>query len=353
MPPSWPFWETKEAEPPIDQAEPSQFEEWLLEVAEENLDRVAIEWSQRDRDLHAACSRAVENYMSAQGLLERASDVQKKAIEEYEVARERYRTFPHPQMSGLFFWLMFAVMTFAEFAFNILVFSVFGQSQTHTLLMAAGLMIAIPWLSHFIGEGLRVERKSPVTIALMIVSALSIIILLVVIAVLREKFFEASKVAEALGLQWDSRNILFTFFIVNIALFVAMVILSYQVTPRDPEGYKRAKRDFEEANKRLQREAGDLKDAARMLAAARENMNAAHYTRFHEWEKYRYLAEEERDIWVRMIKSYRYANMSARKDKTRPASFSLDPEGRIQMPGVLTELRCEGCAYSMLRGDQG
>ncbi|MGQ9571154.1 MAG: hypothetical protein ACUVUQ_10030 [Thermodesulfovibrionales bacterium] len=99
----------------------------------------------------------------------------------------------------------------AEVVFNGLVFAVFGQSQLHTIIMAIGIMVAIPWLSDIIGKKLRMENKSKTTITLTIVATLVVFIGFLRIAILREKFFEANKVVEALGLKWDAESITLTF----------------------------------------------------------------------------------------------------------------------------------------------
>jgi hypothetical protein len=51
MPPSWPFWETKEPDPPVNQKEPSQYESKLISIAHENLERIGSQWSDEDEKL--------------------------------------------------------------------------------------------------------------------------------------------------------------------------------------------------------------------------------------------------------------------------------------------------------------
>jgi len=70
------------------------------------------------------------------------------------------------------------------------------------------------------------------------------------------------------------------------------------------------------------------------LAEAEERFNKAHSEREHTFERYKHKAEAERDSWVSYIRTYRHANMSARKDKTLPESFKVDPETLIKIPAV-------------------
>ncbi|MBE0427710.1 MAG: hypothetical protein IBX72_13840 [Nitrospirae bacterium] len=335
----------KQSDPPNDQEEPTEFEKELLRGANENLSRISQKWSDIDKKLYKNCRDAEDKYKRAKSAVDRESGEHKVALENYETTKADFYKQPMTHMSKTLFWLLFVIITGAEFAFNALVFNVFGQSQIHTYLMAAGVIVGIPVFSDFIGRKLRMENKSKTTLGMMIGVALITVIGLAVIAILREKFFEAYKIVDALGIRWSANNIVFTFFIVNICLFGAIVVIAYEAGNKNPSEYKRAKRELEEAERKLEEEAGDLKEAAEELANARIEFNKAHSERIHEFEKIKYKAEEERDIWIGLVQLYRSSNMAARKEKTKPLSFYRDLEGLILIPESLQKLDCNSCCY--------
>jgi len=345
VPPKWPFWEKKEPDPLLDQEEPTEFEKELLGGANENLSRILQGWSDIDKKLHKNCQDAEDKYRMAKAAVEKESSEHKKAIENYETAKAHFYNQPMPHLSNTLFWTLLLIITVAEMAFNALVFNVFGQSQSHTFIMAIGVMAAIPWLSDFIGKKLRMKNRSGTTIGMMIGAALVVLAGLIVIAVLREKFFEANKIVEALGIRWDMNSIILVFFIVNILLFAAIVVLAYEAGHKDPLKYKQAKRAFEDGAKKLKEEAADLEEAAEELANARIEFNKAHSERVHEFEKIKYKAEEERDIWIGLVQLYRSSNMVARRVKIKPKSFNKDLEGLIVIPNPLQKLDCNNCCY--------
>jgi hypothetical protein len=343
--PFFPFRKSKEADPPIDQSDPAEFEKELLSGADENLSRISQRWSDIDKKLHENCRNAEDRYKSAKATVDRESSEHKEAMTNYETAKVHFYNQPMPHMSKTLFWILFVIITGAEFAFNALVFSIFGQSQIHTYIMAAGVIVGIPVFSDFIGRKLRMENKSKTTVGMMIGVALITVVGLAVIAVLREKFFEAYKVVEALGIRWDTNSIVFTFFIVNICLFGAIVVIAYEAGYKNPSEYKNAKRAFDEARKKLKEEAGDYEEAAEGLANAKIEFNKAHSERAHEFEKIKYKAEEERDIWMGAVQLYRSSNMAVRRDKTKPKSFHRDLEELIVIPESLQKFDCNNCCY--------
>lgn len=345
FPPKWPFQETKQPDPPIAQEEPAEFEKELLRVANENLSRILHKWHDIDGKLTKNCVNAEDRYKAAKAGTEKEGGEHKEAINNYKSAKEIFYALPLPNIPAKLFWVVFVIITVAEIAFNALVFDVFGQSKIHTYIMAIGLMIAIPWLSDFIGKKLRVEKKSQTTIVLMIGTGLVVFAGLGVIAILREKFFEANKIVEALGIRWDTNSIILTFFVVNIVLFVSVIVLAYEAGHKNPSEYRRLKRNYDKAKKILRSDAKNYEDAAEELANTKIEFNKAHTEREHEYEKIRAKANEERDGWMSLLQIYRAANMEARKDKTKPKSFNTDPEELVKLPDEFQKLDCGSCCY--------
>jgi hypothetical protein len=80
-------------------------------------------------------------------------------LKEYERVSKDYdahtkkieRSEPNVELSrGKYYVLMF-LFVFAEIPMNTLAFSVFGESQIFTWIMAVGVAVAIPWIAHAVG----------------------------------------------------------------------------------------------------------------------------------------------------------------------------------------------------------
>ncbi|MEW6419500.1 MAG: hypothetical protein AB1480_15530 [Nitrospirota bacterium] len=299
--------------------------------------------------LQKNCEHAEINYKNAKLEGARVNKDIQDILERYEIAKKTLNNLPHPHISSTLFLIIFLIITIAEIAFNGLVFRVFGQSQLHTLIMAIGIMVALPWLSDFIGRKLRMENKSNTTIMLMIIATVVVFSGLLVIAILREKFFEANKIIEALGIQWDANSIVITFLIVNIVLFASIVILSYEAGHKNPSAFKSAKKELDEAERVLKEKTGDIDESAKKLINAKLAFSTAHSERIHKFEDIQYKAEEEKDGWAGYVRVYRASNMDARADKTLPKSFKRDPEELIKIPDVLKQLDCSKCCYAEVK----
>ncbi len=344
--PFWPFRKPKQSDPPIDQKEPTEYEKELVKCADENLNRILQNWSESEKRLHKNCLNAEDKYKHIDADVGRDREDHKDAVKEYEDAKATFYNQPLPAITATVFLILFCIITTAEASFNALVFAVFGQDQFHTYIMAIGVMFAIPWLSHFVGGKLRMEQKSNTTIGLMIVAAVVTFSGILVVAIAREKFFEANKIVETLGIKWDTNNIVLTFLVVNIVLFIAIVILSYEAGHKKPSEFKQARRGYEDAAKKLKQERGEIDQSVEALAEAKAVFNKAHTERTKEFEKVKYQAEEEKDKWAGLVQTYRAANMEARRDKAKPESFNTDLETQIKIPDILVKLECGNCCFN-------
>ena len=350
--PGWPLWERKEPTPALDQQEPSEYEKQLLEDAEQNISRLLQEWHQKDKELHKRCANAEDNYKNIKESVNKENQEHIDAIKNYEKAREEYNSLPKPHWTGWQYWIPLILITSGEMLFNGLVFLIFGQSRFHTYIMALGLIVAIPVVTHFIGRSLRMEKKTPIREKMVIGAGVIFIAGLVILAVLRETFFEVNKIAETLGLQWSPNKFVLSFFIINLLFFTALLILAYESGPLDPEEHARLKDVLKEAKERLKNEAGDAQEAINAFIKAKEEFNKAHFERIHEFEIIKAKAEEERDIWISYIQAYRAANMKARRDGRKPKSFNRDLEELIKIPKELQTLDCGRCCYEKERGEE-
>jgi hypothetical protein len=343
--PYFPFRRAKDPDPPIDQEEPTEYEKDMLRGANENLSRILHEWHEIDERLTKNCANAEDIYKSAKNAVDKESGEHKEAIENFQRAKEQFYALSMPAISAKLFWFLFIIIGISEFIFNGVVFLVLGQSKIETYLMVAGVVLALLWTAEILGRKLRIEKKSSLDIAIITALGLAGVGIFTVIAMLRGKFFEATRVAEAMGIQWDINSITLIFFIINLGLYVFMAVLGYEAGHKNPSEYRRLKRNFDEATRTLRNEAGDFEEAAEKLANAKIEFNKAHAEREHEFEKFKAEAEKERDIWMWLIQVYRSSNMEARRNKTKPISFKNDPEELVKIPGEFQKLDCGSCCY--------
>jgi len=330
IPPSWPFWETKEPDPPIGQTQPSQYESKLISIAHENLERISGEWSREDEGL---ASEYFNSKAEKEGLIARhQKEIQehKDTMKKYEPARQKLSEFAPRWIPGIVYWPIYIAIVAGEGLFNYFVFQIFGQDKVETYVMALAIVLIIPICSHLIGHYLKIKEKSSTDKFMISACSFVVFVLLVVLAILRETFFEASD--QALPI----RPITITLILIgiNLAIFVGLTFLSYSESRTDPEGYRKAKRALKEVEEDLRKEGGDVERIFKELERAEERFNRAYSKRKSMFERYQHRAEEERDTWVTYIREYRHGNMNARKDKTLPESFKTDPETLIKIPAI-------------------
>lgn len=341
MPPSWPFWETKEPDPPVNQKEPSQYEATLISISHENLERTCKAWSEEDHKL-------TENYCNAKRQRDALKSLQEDETEEHEdalisleKARLEFSKYPPTRWPLIIYCSILCGIVIGESFINYLVFQLFGQTETETLLMAAATIIVIVLASELIGYNLKKEKKSGMDKIWIVAGMMSTFALLIAIAILRETFFEKARSAGILDINISPAGLTAIFIIINIAFFIGLTYLSYTESRRNPGEYRKARQAYEDALKKVDEAGEDNKKYGKELAKAEELFIKAFSAREHAFEEYKHTAEEERDKWVGCIRTYRHADMSARKDKTLPESFRIDPETLIKIPAVFEKLEWE------------
>ena len=330
VPPSWPFWESKEPDPPLNQPQPSQYESKLISIAHENLERISGEWSREDEGLTSEYCNAKTEKEGLVAKNQKEIKEHEKAVEKYDTARKNLSEFAPRWIPALVYWLIYIAIVAGEGLFNYFVFQIFGQEKLETYVMALAIVLIIPICSHLIGHYLKIKEKSPTDKFLISSCSFAVLVLLVVLAILRETFFEASDYT----LPIKPVTVTMILIGINLAIFVGLTFLSYSESRADPEGYRKAKRAFQEVEEDLRKEGGDVERIFMELEEAEARFNRAHSKREHTFERYKHRAEEERDTWVTYIREYRHGNMHSRKDKPLPESFKTDPESLIMIPAV-------------------
>ncbi|MDI6794534.1 MAG: hypothetical protein QME81_16980, partial [bacterium] len=291
----WPFWEFPPQIPSIDQNELTEYEEKLIGLAQENLSRITQEWAEEDKALYQSCRDAEDRYKRTEENKKKEVPEHKEASDRYEEAKEEFNKQPMPHISSAFGLFLIGIITVGECFFNALVFNIFGQSQIHTWIMAFGVMIAIPWCARFTGKTLRLKDKSATDIIIMVIGVSAVIAVLAVIALLREKFLEAMKVSETMGIELEPSSMGLSFFVINLLFFVAMFTIEYEKAHKDPEAYKKAKKALKEAKKGVKKEGGEAKASVRGFEEAQREFNEAHSSRTHKFEEIKLSAASGRN----------------------------------------------------------
>ncbi len=334
MPPTWPFWETKDSDPPINQKEHSQYEAKLISVAHENLERIGNEWSKEDEKLTTEYCNAKNKKEDLESQIAQEGEEHKDAIIQYEKAKKAFYDFPPRRIPLWIYWLIFIAISIGEGFFNYFVFQMFGEENWKTYSMAIAIILLIPLASEILGHSIKKETKTNIDKFWIAVSLTVVIILLACLAILREAFFEALQVK----IPMNPPTLALILIAFNLAIFVVLTYLSYAEARKNPEDYRKAAKAYEEALKTVKEKGEDVEEVAEELVEIEERFNRAHSAREHTFEGHKHKAEGERDSWVSYIRTYRHANMSVRKDKTLPESFKIDPETLIKIPDVFENL---------------
>ncbi len=361
----WPFIKRDRTPTPrIDETDPTtEFEDELIKAAEANLNDISEEWNKEDKDLLMRCKNAEDRYKNADKKMKKeiaeyeGDEKIKGAIKEYEDAKKQFYGIPMPFIQPTVGLFLITIITAGECFFNAIVFNIFGQSQIHTWIMALGVMISIPVFASFMGAKSRLQNKSYSDMIIMIISGVIIMAGLAVIALLREQFLEATKLQETIGITLSSSTMGLSFYIINLLLFAAIFIIEYERAHKDPENYNKVKKILREAEKKLEKEAKEVRESIHEFEDAQREFNELHSLRTSKFQEIKDKAIGEKLRWIRLIQVYREANMAARvRDRTKPKVFEgeFDEDKYIKIPADLQgELNyCDKCLYlKLLTGD--
>jgi hypothetical protein len=335
LPPSWPLWESKEPDPPITQKEPSQYESNLISITNQGLERLGEEWCKEDEKLKPEYCNAKDEKERLEEKIREETEQHKTAILTFESAKKKFEEFPPRWISQWLYWTIVLAIVTAEGLFNYFVFQMFGQEEWETYLMAGGVILVMPLASELLGHSLKKKERSLTDNVLMGLAIVVVIALLACLGILRETFFEASRSAT---IPMSPTTLAIILIVFNLAIFVVLTYLSYLESRADPEGYRKACRAYKGAKEALRKEGGDVDRVAGELAKAEDRLNKAVSARELTFGRYTQKAEIERDVGVSYIRNYRHANMEARKDRTLPESFRVDPETLVAIPSILHDI---------------
>jgi hypothetical protein len=345
-PPTPPFQESKDPTPPQNQQGPAAFEVVLKDAAEADMQQLATQWMKEDGKLKGPYCTARAEYARAYDELTREDKETKEAADAFAQAKRSLFDLgvPHLSPSWALFWLL--IIGVSELPLNGLVFQIFGDDLRLTLLLALGLGVSIPITAHFFGRSLRHEHKTTTDVWLLLVTPLVMFLVLLGVAVARSRFFEGLE-ALRVELPMTPGLAVFVFLIINVGLFFAAAVLSYEAAHPDRKSYNTLRLKVRDAQRTLERETKEHREAALRYERAERALERARATREKRFEQLREHARHEKEYCDVLIGAYRIANVEARRDGRKPECFCSDPL-EAKLPEIFGRLdtKCEESGHT-------
>lgn len=332
----WPFFrKQKPAEPKIDQTMPAQFEKEIVKAGESHVAKTANAWKKLDITLKPRYCQARQALLAARESVQKERSEAEAAMAGFETAEQSFRELEMPSLDPRWrlFWLI--IIGVAEFPLNGLVFSIFGAGRIETYIMASAMCLLIPLAAHFFGQALRQENKTSADKGFLLIVPPILLGVLAAVAFLRAKFFEAGQTQELMGITLSPQLATILFLIINVALFLIAIVISYEGSHPNQRQYNTRERRMKEALKRLKKESSEAEAAARKLAEADRAYHKERQHRHTNHEQLRQDAEITKETAEWLVTVYRDANIGARHEipecfKQAPMAVSL-PEPLLNL----------------------
>ncbi|MBP6047767.1 MAG: hypothetical protein KA530_11890 [Ferruginibacter sp.] len=336
---TWQFWpfikNNKMAYPIIDQAEPAQYEDELLRLADSEIAEIAEVWKGKDRLLKA-------NYCDILSQRERAFERFEK--EEKEVAPEEANlrkideemmNFPEP---GIQHWIavIFHFIIFAsEIFFNAIVFNSFGFEHNDTIVVAGGLGLGFTLCAYSLGKLLKKDNKSKSDVLWIYVIPVIVLLALISVSVLRGSYLKDVEKITHVHFSMSPFLASILFFFLNILLFGAGALISYASFSKDEGLRQTLKKRYRHAIKRLKKEKKEAKKAAEEFEEIDKKYMKAKHFRQKEFERLYTQAKTTKEIAEFLVSVYRVANMEKRADSIKPNCFKIPPRDIVLPEDIL------------------
>lgn len=325
----WVFWPFKKEEhdvrPPLDQIEHAPLEKELFKVGQAELRTLSEDWENLDKTLMGKYRLAKSNYIEAQKSKEKETAEAKTEKESFEKISKEYYELGRPAISSTWTLLWLFFFGAAEFPLNSIVFQTMGENFWLTMIMTAGLCVAIPWAAHFFGKTIKQEEKTKSDKILIIVTPVIILALLAGIAIIRTVYFEAVQSSfKWLHLNISSTTLAVLFIAINLTIFFVSVLVAYQGSHKKHDFYKNMSRRYKNALKLLKKETSEAEISAANFAKAIDAYHAIKASREGYHKSY---TERAKFIICKIgyyMEVYRRHNLSARKSAGTPECFKID-----------------------------
>lgn len=284
----------------------------------------------------------------------------KHAIDDYEEAEQAFKAIyaRHNRMpvSYLPHWayLILAVLIgIGEVPLNALVFNIFGENQVMTWVMSLIIGMTVPLSAHFVGIKVREHgggfswpnaAKALVVFAVMAGA-------LFALALMRQDYL--GLVGKDIGLSERVIASSFLFYWLNIAVFVAAILISYLAHDSVP-GFARCREEKEASQKALRKaqdeqskrlEAIEQRRSQRMREAMERKMEAAKQVDLlsGEYDSRLKAGQQQEAQWLhrlgQAVASYRGENLRNRRDKATPKCFSNNIGFPLRLAGLPEKTR--------------
>ena len=245
--------------------------------------------------------------------------------------------------SSILYFLLLLGIGLAEVPLNLQIFQKFGEAYFITMIMASSLAIAIPVLAHFTGVFIKQRKEKREYTYFAIVRVVDFAIFNFGVSI-----FRTAVLAEAMGQDANNLNVVI-FTCLNLILFIIGVLAAYfrhdesYELEHAYEDYLKAKKDFNKENTRLNtvktalaaeknqvlKTVHDAFETGKSELNNKKNSLIAKHSEYIQ--KYDELLnsftalEEIIDAGYHIaIGKYRSANLSQRKDRRSPESWSKE-----------------------------
>lgn len=314
--------DAKKGRPLLNQTEFPQYIKKLLDVAEEEISRLAQDWEEKDKKLKASfCNSKFEVENTKRKLQETKKAYNENKIR-YEQARNKLEQLEHIS-SKTICWIVIIILMGMEFPFTSIIFNLFGEARFLTYIMAASVCIAIPLIAHFVGVFL---KKGFQKHKYWIVGLFAIILLsLIGISYWRAEYLQISEIQNILHLKLSSSMAIFTFLMASIIIFVVAMLLSHSAHPRDPVTYRNIKWRFAEAFNNLKKSGASLRDIEVEYQRAVNKLELITSLREQSFDKQIDKIPEIRNRCETHIRAYTKINLRCRLKNEYPECLKRKP----------------------------
>lgn len=337
----WPFKKQKHREPKENQDIPAQYEKELLQLGAHEVSEIAEQWQEMDKKLKPQYCKALAARNHAEQIYKKEAGEEKVAANEYEAARKKYEELSPPALSPGWKWFWLTVLGLGEFPINAMIFQILGQGQTETYLFSGVMCLAIPLSAHFLGHGLRQDRRDRRDVILMVLGPLIMLGLLTVVALMRAKYFETVDTHRILGITITPTEGTIFFFVINLMIYFVALIISYHGSHPNHKRYTEVMKRYKDARDRLTKESGEARAAGEELKQADHVYQEIRQLRQKTHDRFAERAKTIQEQAEFLASAYRAANLAVRPDV--PQCFKNNPH-EIPLPASLTQLdwECEG-----------
>jgi hypothetical protein len=215
------------------------------------------------------------------------------------------RSEPHVELSrGKYYVLMF-LFVLGEVPMNSLAFSVFGESQIFTWIMALGVAVAIPWIAHAVGilikRGSTPWWKNGIGVATLLLLTIGG---LVAIGYVRVQYLGDLSSAGAAASFGSSKFVGLSFVGLNLVILAAATLCSYFAHDSDP------------LLQHLHRKTNQINKAMRAIEAKHNKIVTEQEQKINRIHQ-----QTQENIY-----NYRKINQRERPDHEKPKSFEREHE---------------------------